>query len=165
MNFLQHTLAWTRGEILEAALIGLGGFLAMAAGFAFWKLGTTPAAKAMLMPLLILGALLVATGVGSHINNRKRLVTFERAYAEDAAAFVRAEKERVEGFQWMYTMVLVIAPVCFALATAFFWWSKNPHLRAAGIALVLLGLSGLVIDTFSKERADTYYEHILRALP
>lgn len=39
----------------------------------------------------------------------------------------------------------------------------TPHhnLRAIGIVLAIIGVAGLIIDLFAKERADIYYEAII----
>jgi len=36
--------------------------------------------------------------------------------------------------------------------------------RAIGLALILFSFSVLFIDHFSEERAETYHQHIIRAL-
>lgn len=160
MDFVQHSINWSKGEIFEATFIGIFGLAVAIVGFLFWKLGVTPGAKAMLIPLVVVGLLFAASGASMYFSNHKRIPAYQKAYAEDPAAFVQAEKERVEGFQYMYTVTNILASVFFVTAMAFFWLSLNPHLRAAGIALVIFGLSGLMIDFFSKERADIYYERI-----
>jgi lipoprotein signal peptidase len=58
-------------------------------------------------------------------------------------------------------MTIIIASVSFIVALSFFYFSDNYRLRAVGIALILFGMTGLVIDYFSKERADNYYKTIL----
>ena len=146
--------------MFESALTASAGLLTMGIAFACWRFGGTPAARAVFIPLLAVGLLLASAGVWGYLSNQRRLVEFEQAFHESQAAFVQAEKERVEGFDSLYTFTLVLAPTCFVLATVLFWWTLNPHWRAVGIALVLIGLSGLVIDYFAQERADTYYEAI-----
>lgn len=164
MDFLHHTLDWTKGEIFESSLIGLCGAFLMGAGFLFRKFGETPAAKAMFVPLLIFGGLLLATGIAGYISNTGRLTAFADAYQENPSTFALSEKQRVEDFQFLYTIVLILAPVCFVVASALFWWTMNPTVRAIAITLALFGFSGLIIDFFSKERADIYYEKILTEL-
>ncbi len=80
-------------------------------------------------------------------------------------AFVQAEKERVEGFQWMYTFAQVLTTVCLVLAMGFIWFTGNRHMHAIAIALMLFSVSLITIDYFSKERASVYYETILPIKP
>lgn len=161
MDFITYSLQWTKGEIFEAAIFGSFGLVTIIVAIIFWKFGETPNAKAMLIPLIVVGILFAGAGASGVINNQKRIPKFEKAYSENPLAFLQDEKERVEGFQYLYTMTLIIATISFALAIGFFWFSDNHILKAIGIALILLGLTGLAIDYFSKERADIYYEKIL----
>lgn len=162
MEFIDHTLNWTKGEIFEAVVIAIFGLLTITIGFVFWKFGETPSAKALLIPFIVVGVLFVGSGISMYMSNQKRLVHFENSYQEDPAAFVVQEKQRVEDFQYLYTITKILATLFFALALIFFWFTKNHYLQAVGIGLILFGLSGLVIDYFSKERADIYYETILK---
>ena len=161
MDFIHYTLQWTKGEILEAAIFGTFGLITIIVSFLFWKFGETPNAKALLIPLIVVGIFFAGAGVSGVISNQKRMSKFEKAYSQNPSVFIQNEKERVEGLQYLYTMTLIIATISFVLATGFFWFSGNHILKAIGIALILLGLTGLVIDYFSKERADIYYEKIL----
>lgn len=164
MELVRYSIAWVRGEILEMTVVAIAGITFAALGILFWRLGVTPLARAMLVPLVVVGVLFASIGVSGYVSNQRRIPAFEQAFRDDATAFARAEKERVEGFQYMYTITNVLAPICFAVAVLLFWLTLNPHARAVGIALVLFGLSGLVIDGFSKERADLYYARVTEAL-
>ena len=164
MDFLEHAIAWCKGEIFEARLILIFGIVVVISAFLFYKLGSTPGAKAMLFPLLVVGTVFIASGASMSYSNPKRIVEFQKANTENPEAFVLSEKERVEGFQYMYTMTLIIASAFFVVAMVLFWFTNNHTLKAIGIALVLFGLSGLVIDYFSSERADIYYEQIMDEL-
>ena len=164
MDFIQHSINWARGEIFEGIVVGVFGVLMIIISILFWRLGVTPNAKAMFLPLLAVGLLFAVTGVFMGFNNHRRITLFEKEYQKTPITFIEAEKKRVEDFQPLYTFTLILAPVCFAIAVAIFWLSLNPHLRAIGISLVIIGLAGLVIDSFSKERADTYYTKIQREL-
>lgn len=164
MEFLDHTLNWTKGEIFEAVIIAVFGILTIIIGFVFWKFGDTPNAKALLLPLIVVGGIFVGSGISMYLSNQKRLVEFEKRFKQDQVAFVQQEKPRVEDFQYLYTMTKILATAFFALALLFFWFTNNHYLQAVGIGLILFGLSGLVSDYFSKERADIYYELIKNEL-
>ncbi len=164
MDFFNHTIVWVKGEILEALLIIAYGLLTILSGFLFWKIGTIPAAKAMLLPLVVVGIIYSAIGVSMYTSNYKRLNNYEIGYKEDNSHFIKAEKQRIESFQYMYVISKVIATVSFVGTLLLFWFTKNPNLHTLGIGLTLFGLSGLVIDYFSQERADIYYKVILETM-
>lgn len=164
MEFINHTITWSKGEIFEGVIIAVFGILTIVLGVIFWKFGGTPNAKALLIPLIMVGLIFTGSGISMIIFNQKRIVKFEQTFQKDPETFVQQEKQRVEDFQYLYTITKVLATIFFALALIFFWFTKNHHLQAIGIALILFGLSGLVIDYFSEERADTYYEIILKEL-
>lgn len=164
MDFVRHSIHWVRGEILEMTLVAGAGIALAAVGLAFGRLGSTPLAKALVVPLVAIGLFFAAVGASGWVANQRRIPAYEAAYRVDAAAFVRAEKARVDGFQHMYMVTNVLAPVCFALAAGLFWLSLDPRARAVGIALAAFGLFGLAVDGFSKERADVYHSAILGSL-
>ena len=162
MDFFTHTTAWIKGEILEALLITAFGLVTFAGGFLFWKLGSVPAAKALLLPLIVTGLIYSAIGISMYISNQKRLTEYEQNYKLDSLSFIKAEKQRVENFQYMYVISKVVATVFFAVTLLLFWFTKNPGLHALGIGLTLFALTGLVVDYFSQERAEIYYQAILK---
>lgn len=158
--FVTHSVAWASGEMFEASLIGVAGLLTAGLGLVFRTVGSHPHARAMLIPLLVVGTLFVVAGVSGYVGNRALIPQFESAYAADALAFVTAEQARVEGFDALYTFTLILAPVCFTASSLLFWLTEGPHLRATGLALALVGLAGLTIDSFSKVRANQYAARI-----
>jgi O-antigen/teichoic acid export membrane protein len=164
MDFLHHTINWVKGEIFEAMLFGGFGFLTITCSFLFWIFGTTLNSKAVIVPFALVGIFFLFTAISGILTNNKRVREYTNAYQLNNLEFVLSEKKRVEDFQYLYKMTLVIASVSFAVALSFFYFSNNYLLKAAGLALILFGMAGLVIDYFSKERADTYYEKILMEL-
>jgi len=97
-------------------------------------------------------------------SNQKRQPLFEQNYGKDKTGFVLAEKKRVEGFQYGYTISKIVASVCFPLTLLIFWWTRNPNWMAWGIGLTLFAFSGLVVDYFSQERSGIYYREIANEL-
>ena len=164
MNFIEHTVNWCTGEIFEGKMIALFGIAVIAISIAFWKIGTTPFAKAIVVPLLIVGLLSATAGSFMVVNNNKRIVSYKAAYQENPTAFVQNEKERTDDFiKWYpYTMYIMSAIIIVGISSYLFLggaWG-----RAIGLALILLSLSLLSIDHFSEERAETYHQHIVREL-
>lgn len=164
MNFFNHTSAWIKGELFEAVLIFSFGLATILAGYLFWKIGTTPSSKALLLPLVITGIIYAGIGGGMFASNNKRIKAFELAFQQAGKPFVQSEKARVEGFQYGYLISKIVATLFFTATLLIFWSTKNPVWQGIGIGLALFALAGLVVDYFSQERADIYYKTILEAL-
>ena len=160
MDFIQHTTHWIKGEIFEATIFGSFGLLTIICSLLLWKFGETPNSKALIVPLIVVALFFVGTAISGISSNKRKLPQYTAAYNHNKLAFVKTEKARVEGFQYLYTMTIIIASVCFAVAICFFLFTNNHVLKAVGLALIIFGLTGLIIDYFSKERADTYYQEI-----
>lgn len=164
MNFFNSTSAWIKGEILEGILIFAFGATTILSGWLFWKFGTTPNAKALIIPLIIAGFVYAALGGSMYVSNQNRLPIFRQSFTQNKSEFIQTEKKRVEDFQYMYTISKVVAAVFFLLTLLIFWFSKSSSLQGWGIGLTLFAISGLVVDYFSQERAEIYYKAILEAL-
>jgi predicted histidine transporter YuiF (NhaC family) len=160
MDFIQHTTNWVKGEIFEATIFGSFGLLTIICSLLFWKFGVSPNSKAVIIPFAIVGVFFLATAISGIVSNNKRLTEYTEAFQKDKKSFIESEKKRVEDFQYLYKMTVIIAAVSFAVAICFFLFTDNYILRAIGLALIVFGLTGLIIDYFSKERADNYYKAI-----
>lgn len=164
MELIQHTTNWIKGELFEAKLIVAFGLLTIIAGFLFWKIGTTPNAKALLIPLIVVGAVYTSIGGGMLYSNPKRMVELPQSYQQNKEEFAKSEKKRVDDFQYGYKISKIVATVLFLLTLIIFWTTKNPNWMGIGIALTYFALAGLVVDYFSQERADIYYAEILKEI-
>ncbi|WP_394677377.1 hypothetical protein [uncultured Sphingobacterium sp.] len=164
MNLLDYTFDWIKGELFEAKFIVIFGLATMIAGFLFWRFGTTPNAKALFFPLLIVGLIYSAIGGGMLFSNPKRMVELPQKFEQDKQAFAKAEKKRVDDFQYGYKVSKIVATLFFTLTIIIFWITKNPTWMGVGIALSYFALAGLVVDYFSQERADIYYNAIIKTL-
>lgn len=164
MNFYHYTTNWLKGELFEALLILLFGAATVIAGLLFGKLGTTPGAKALFWPLISACIIYFAIGLSMRISNTNRLSTYAASFERDKTAFIAGEKKRVEDFQYGYTISKIVASICFPLALIAFWFTKNTTLQGIGIGIAYFALAGLIVDYFSSERANLYYQSINNAL-
>lgn len=164
MNIFEHTANWYKGEIFEATIIGVFGIFLIAISITFWKLGKTPNAQAMLIPLLAVGLLLGLAGAYMSYSNSDKMKTLSKVTIENQQEFVQLEKQRVEDFQSLYIYTKIGAALFFVIAIILFFVTDNRHWQAVAIALIITGASGLTIDYFSKERADFYYNELLKTL-
>lgn len=164
MNIIEHSIAWAKGEQFEGMCIAVGGILSIVLAILLWKFGTTINAKSLVIPTLVFGLLLTLMGGFMIYSNGQRQHDFQQSYEKNSIEFTQQEKMRVEDFQFMYPTSLAISVVCFLTTLIAFVWSNNPNFQAIGIVLSVFGLSLIIIDFFSKERAAIYYEQILQNL-
>ena len=160
MKLIEYTTQWAKGEMFEGLCISILGVLTLVSTLLIWKYGTTVNAKALITPSLVLGLLFTAMGSFMIYSNNKRITEFEAAYQSNPKEYAQVEKTRVEAFQVMYPASLAISTVCFLVTLLAFVFSKSPTFQAIGIALSVFGVALIIIDYFSKERGQIYYEHI-----
>jgi uncharacterized membrane protein len=163
MDFVQHTIDWCKGEIFEAKIILIFGVFLVIAAVLFY-FGNTPNAKAMFYTLLVVGTLFVIGGGYMWNVNPKRIADSKIQFQENPLEFIQAEKARAENFISWYPKTRYIIGVVGILGIAFSIFWATPIGRAIGIGLLIITLATYVIDYFSEERAEVYYEHILEAL-
>ena len=160
MDIMQNTINWYNGEIFEGKFIlAFGLFLILTASL-FYFLGNTPAAKALLIPMLVIGIFFSITGANMIRSNGKQKQEAAKKYEQNPKEFINVEIKRVDDFQYLYPMSIAISLACFLIAIALLYFTQNVHLKAIAISLLLLGMAFAVIDYFSKERATIYYEQL-----
>lgn len=164
MTLIDYTTNWIKGELFEARLIVSFGIITIIAGFLFWKIGTTPNAKALFIPMIVVGVIYTSIGSGMLYSNPKRMIELPQKYENNKAEFAKSEKKRVDDFQYGYKTSKIIATIFFTLTLIIFWTTKNPNWMGIGIALTYFAMAGLVVDYFSQERADIYYAEILKKI-
>jgi mannose/fructose/N-acetylgalactosamine-specific phosphotransferase system component IIC len=157
---IENTLNWYKGEIFEGKLILLFGLVTVILALMFRLWSSTPNAKALLIPVMVAGLLFTIIGASMAFSNQKKIPTVVQSFGENKATFFESEKKRVEDFQYLYPLSMVISVICFLVAAYFLGFTKNVYLHATAIALAWIGVAFMVIDYFSKERAAIYYEQL-----
>ena len=85
-------------------------------------------------------------------------------YEKDHSAFVKSERQRVDGFIWWYRYLLIGWSVLILIGLALFtFWGGNQG-RAIGLAVILFALAGLLVDHTSEHNARTYHSEINKEL-
>ena len=96
--------------------------------------------------------------------NKQRIPRSRQDYKKDPSAFIKSEKERVDGFMPWYRYTLGGGMVLILVGLGLFrLWGGN-HGRAIGLAVILAGFSLLLIDHISQHNALTYQGEINKAL-
>ncbi|MEN2400189.1 hypothetical protein GKZ90_0010395 [Flavobacterium sp. MC2016-06] len=161
MEFIKHTIQWCKGEIFEGKMVLLFGILFLIISLSFWKFGTTPNAKASIIPVLVVALLHIGTGVSMIINNRNRQNQYTVEFNANADNFKKSEIERTENFiKWYpklryFSLGLIITGfLLVALITTPMW-------RSIGLCIMITAFSLIIIDYFSEERAHHYHSILI----
>lgn len=105
----------------------------------------------------------IVPGVGL-FRNTHRVERMRTEHEKDPAAFVKSEKKRVDGFLSWYRPLLIGWTVLVFIGLALFhFWGGNLG-RAIGLAVILCGAAGLMVDHTSEHNARAYHAEIERAL-
>ncbi|MEJ7684337.1 MAG: hypothetical protein WKG06_42110 [Segetibacter sp.] len=141
-------------------MIFLFGVLCLSITFSLWKYGTTPSAKALIIPLLVVS--IVSIGIGlSRFSIQKDIVSYEKAYNENPVKFVVAEKERTESFIRLYPYTRYACAGVISIALIVFLSTLSPFWKSISLCIILSAFALLVIDYFSEERAAIYHREIV----
>ena len=164
MELIQHTQNWVKGELLGSISMGVMGFLIVAAGLLLWRYGTTPYAKAMIIPLLIVGMIPFVMGIAGSYTNSTRMTGYEQQWQADKSSFVASEKERVEGFDNIFKFTYPMAAIFTIGGAILFFVFSSATLKSICLAVMILGMQVYVLDYFAAQRAETYLQYIDLAL-
>ena len=63
MEILKAATTWTKAEVTSSLFFMLIGVVYLLASIGFWQLGKTPLTKALIIPILIAGGLLLSAGI------------------------------------------------------------------------------------------------------
>jgi hypothetical protein len=164
MTFFQHTERWFRGEAFEAGMLVIFGALLVVLALYFWKFGHAPTARALVIPFLVVGLFWgIAAGIGI-VRNTARLEQYRAEHDKDPTEFVQSEKKRVEGFFGWYRPLLIGWSALIIVGLSLFnLWGGNLG-RAIGLAVILFGVAGLMVDHTSEHNARGYLDEINTAL-
>ena len=139
MTALDHAFKWIDGELVAGGALVAFGLLLVGCGGLLWRFGESAAARAMVVPLLVMGGLIAALSAVGTLNNVCRIAEFREAYAVDPAAFVEQEVARVQGFMSWYVYTFVCASILIVAGATAFLIAGAPLWKSIGLALIVLG--------------------------
>ncbi|UTW62455.1 hypothetical protein KFE98_21040 [bacterium SCSIO 12741] len=164
MELIHHTVNWAKGEIVEAIVMAIIGAIVVLGGILFWKFGTTPYAKALVIPTLVVGLIPLVMGISGAFSNKSRIAVYEKAWQQNPKEFALNEKARVEGFDEIFKYSYPFAVIFTIGGAILFFLLGSPTWKAISLAMMTLGLMAYYIDHFAAERAQIYLEHIKAAI-
>lgn len=136
MDILKLSIEWAKAEVFSAKIIWIFSCIVLlsAGGFAFW--GKTAMAKAFVIPLIVSGIFLLATGIGLYAANKPRISQFEKDYKSNAEYFVKKEIERTTKSDGDFRLIFKILPAIAIVAALFLMVFSSPNWRAISITVI-----------------------------
>ncbi|MCY3985322.1 MAG: hypothetical protein OXC72_14015 [Roseovarius sp.] len=164
MAFIDHTQIWLRGEAVDMTAVSVAGFALLLLAGGLWRFASTPLGQALVIPTTLIAVLFLGFGFYSVVSTPGQITKYTAAFDLDPSGFVQAERDRIAAFEALYRYTLIGATIAFLSALGIYVLTDHATWRAIAVAFVFLGLSGLIVDGFSKERATVYASAIDRAL-
>lgn len=160
MEILKVAQEWAKAEVFSTRFFIIFAIIFLAACVGFWQLGKTELARAYIIPMLVAGTLLMTIGLGLFFTNKTRIAQFEKAYTQDASAFVTSETERAESTLKEYSVVFKVVPVIIIVAALLIIFLNTPTWRAIGITTVAMMIVILLVDGMAHARLKEYYKDL-----
>lgn len=162
MDILKTAQDWAKAEMFSTSFFIVAGVLFVAASIGFWQLGKTDLARAYIIPTAVAGAILLTIGCGLFFTNKARVTQFEKAYNQDAKAFVQSELVRAEATLKEYKNVVFTAiPLIIAACAIVLMLLNAPVWRASMITTMAMLIVILLIDGTAHARIDNYNKQLL----
>ena len=163
METLKTATDWAKSEVFSSTFFILFGLLFIMGTIGFWQLGKTEVARAFVYPAMVCGILLLAVGFGIFFANKSRITSFETAYHNDPAAFVKSEIVRTEKSMGEYkTIVFKVIPFIITAASLLIVFVEKPIWRAVAITTIAMMVVILVVDSNANARIKAYHSHLER---
>lgn len=162
MDILKIATEWAKAEVFSTRFFIYFGILFVITSAGFWQLGKTGLARAYVTPTLVAGILLLIIGLGLFYTNKSRIITFEKAYNENATEFVASELARVEATLKEYkTIVFKAIPIIIIAAALLLIFVDTPTWRAISITTIAMLIVILLIDGAAHARIDAYNKQLV----
>jgi len=161
MEIIKAATEWTKAEIISSVFFMLFGLAYMLGSVGFWKIGNSPFTKALVIPFLIVGALLLSAGIGFYLSNKTRLANFENEYNENPSEWINSEIDRTESTIKTYENVaLKVFPAIIVLSALLAFFIANPTVKAISIAVIAFFVVLVVLDSQALKRIKVYHNEL-----
>ncbi|MEO9503324.1 hypothetical protein [Nonlabens ulvanivorans] len=162
MDILKLATEWAKSEVFSTRFFILFGLLFIIASIGFWQLGKTDLARSYIIPTLVAGIMLLTIGIGLFYTNKSRITQFEKAYNENATAFIQSELDRTEKTLKEYdTIVFKAIPLIIIAAALILLFINSTMWRSISITTIAMLIVILLIDGTAHSRIENYHQQLI----
>ena len=158
MEILKAASVWAKTEVVSSIFFMLFGMIYLLASLGFWQWGNTPLTKALIIPMLAAGGLLLGAGISFYISNKSMPEKFEAAYKTNPSTIIKSEIARTEKTIKTYKNVaLKVFPAIIVIAALLAIFIPNPTVRAISIAIIAFLSVLVLLDSQALKRMKVYH--------
>lgn len=161
MEILKAANDWFKAEVVSSMFFMLFGVVYILAAVALWQWGITPLTKALVIPILIAGGLLLAAGISFYLSNNSRLTSIETEYKTNPATFIVSELDRTaQTIKTYENIALKVFPAIILVAALLSIFISKPIIRVICIAIIAFLIVLIVLDSQALKRIKTYHQQL-----
>lgn len=161
MQIVDTATNWAKDEAIASSFFILFGLVFLLASWMFSHSGKTDLAKALVLPMLVAGGLLIVIGAGLIYSNYMKFAEFSATGVGDAQALVTAELARVETVMKQYKIaVFMVIPAIIVLAAILLALINAPLWRAISATTLATMVVVVLIDANANARLETYHKQL-----
>lgn len=150
------------GDSLQGKLMLAAGIIALIASVVIFR-GENFMLKGMLIPLGVI--VILGCGYGGFLSFSRpgHLINSTDMYKEKPQLVIEQELVKAKRDNRNYSMIIKIWPVLIAIAALLLFVFQDDYKRGLLIAVLILFVFGLIVDTFLHQRLEPYL-HFLQQL-
>ncbi len=162
MEIVNAANQWAKAEVVSSYIFMLFGISYLLASYAFGKWGNTELTKALVIPILVAGGLLLMAGIGFYFSNNTKLKNFESDYQKNPTEFVKSEIGRTEQTIKTYKNVaLKVFPLFIGIALLCVVFLLNSLVKAICIAVAAFFFVLVLLDSQALKRMEHYHDKLV----
>ena len=161
MDILKAASDWAKAEVASSIFFMLFGLVYLLAALGFWQWGHSPLTKALIIPMLVAGGLLLAAGISFYISNKSMPKKFATEYKSNPSTIINSEIARTEKTMKTYENVaLKVFPAIIVIALLLSIFISNPTVRAICIGIIVFLSVLVLLDSQALKRMKTYHNQL-----
>lgn len=156
MHFIQHFNNWAKGDLFQAKLMIVWGFIFCLPLIVYSIRTHHVFFKGMIIPLNLLTFILLSYGSYLLITKGKEVQKVERQYFENQDQTFKKEQVKANENNKSYIVFKTVWGSLLLLSVVLYFLVNSIYMKGLSMGFMILFLSLLITDTFFHERLKTY---------
>lgn len=161
MEIITAANSWAKAEITSSIFFMIFGVVYLLVAFGFRQMGATPMIKALIIPMLVAGGLLLFAGMSFYFSNKAKLTSFKTDYKANPSAMIKSEiASTAKTIKTYENVALKVFPAIVLAAALIAIFISNPMVRAICIGIIAFLSVLVLLDSQALKRMKTYHQQL-----